>query len=233
MGFQLIFLEAIDLSFAYDDRQIFSRLNFRLEGGKVLGLAGANGSGKSTLVSVLAGILKPDSGDIRLGETSGREARARLKKYSALLPQNVDYWLLGETVAEDLTLGLNLNDPRLKQLTDELIVRWSLTDLLDRPVETLSLGQKKRVALAAALAREPVAVFLDEPMSGLDWPGTRTMLDDLARLKASGVMTVLVTHEPSVAAALVDDWLLLKPGGEWLFGHDAVDRFEEFGVRPL
>lgn len=230
----MTFLEAIDISFAYDsDRPILSQLNFRVDGGSILGLAGANGSGKSTLVAILAGLLKPASGELRLGETRGREAWSRLRERSALLPQNVDYWLLGETGAEDLTLGLDLNNPRVRRLTDDLADRWELSGLLDRPVETLSLGQKKRVALAAALAREPAAVFLDEPMSGLDWPGVKTMLADLTRLKAAGVITVLVTHEPSVTAGLVDDWLLLKPGGDYLFGPEAVNRFEEFGVRPF
>jgi ABC-type multidrug transport system ATPase subunit len=152
------------------------------------------------------------------------------------LPQNVDHWLLGETGAEDLTLGLDPADPATADLLAGLTARWNLTDLLPRPVESLSLGQKKRLALAAALARRPLAVFLDEPLAGLDWPGVRAMLADLARLKEAGVIIVLSTHEPGLTAPLVDEWLLLKPGGGHLFGPsgpDLTSRFEEFGVRPL
>ncbi len=208
-------------------------LNFEARPGRILGLAGANGSGKSTLVNILAGLLAPVSGDLRLGRAAGRAARKLLRRFSALLPQNVDHWLLGETGAEDLTLGLDPADPEASALVADLTARWNLADILPRPVESLSLGQKKRLALAAALARRPLAVFLDEPLAGLDWPGVRTMLADLTRLKEAGVITVLSTHEPALTAPLVDDWLLLKPGGGHLFGADITGRFEEFGVRPL
>lgn len=227
-------LAAKNLSFSYEpDRPVLAGLSFEAASGRVLGLAGANGSGKSTLINILAGLLEPTGGELSLGEKSGSAARDVLRIASALLPQNVDHWLLGETGAEDLTLGLDRNDPETRELLDGLIRRWDLADLLDRPVEILSLGQKKRLTLAAALARKPLAVFLDEPLAGLDWPGVKAMLEDLARLKAAGVITIIVTHEPALAAPLVDDWLLLKPGGEYLFGPDATARFEDFGVRPI
>lgn len=227
-------LSVVDVSFRYEpDRPVLVGLTFEARPGRILGLAGANGSGKSTLVNILAGLLAPDSGEVRLGESRGRQARNLLRRSSALLPQNVDHWLLGETGAEDLSLGLDPADPATADLLADLTVRWSLTDLLPRPVESLSLGQKKRLALAAALARRPLAVFLDEPLAGLDWPGVRAMLADLARLKEAGVIIVLSTHEPSLTAPLVDEWLLLKSGGGHLFGSDATSRFEEFGVRPL
>ena len=102
-----------------------------------------------------------------------------------------------------------------------------------RPAAALSLGQKKRRAVAAALAGRPEALFLDEPCAGLDWPGAKAMLADLARLKKSGIIVALVTHEPKLVENLVDDWLLLKQGGDFLFGPDLSDHFEEFGVRPF
>ncbi len=223
-----------EVSFSYEpDRPVLVGLTFETAPGMILGLAGANGSGKSTLINILAGLLAPVAGEVRLGEVRGAEARRRLRRSSALLPQNVDHWLLGETGAEDIRLGLDLGDPALADFLAELITRWDLAGFLDRPVESLSLGQKKRLALAAALARRPVAVFLDEPLAGLDWPGVKTILRDLTRLKESGVITVLCTHEPALVAPLVDRWLLLKPGGDYLFGSDLTDRFEEFGVRPM
>ena len=227
-------LAAKNLSFSYEPgRPVLDGLSFETASGQVLGLAGANGSGKSTLINILAGLLEPTGGELVLGERHGRAARDILRGSSALLPQNVDHWLLGETGSEDLSLGLKPDDPEVRELLDDLIRRWHLADFLDRPVEILSLGQKKRLTLAAALARQPLAVFLDEPLAGLDWPGVKTMLGDLTRLKEAGVITIIVTHEPALAAPLVDNWLLLKPGGEHLFGPDLAVRFEDFGVRPL
>jgi biotin transport system ATP-binding protein len=205
-------------------------VSFEAASGELLVLAGANGSGKSTLLALLAGLLAPDSGEILVDGEGGPAARDFLRTRSALLPQNIDHWLLGETGREDLTLGLDLGEEA--EMVAGLVRHWGLESFLDQPVETLSLGQKKRLALASALARRPAAVFLDEPLSGLDWPGVRAALDDLARLKAEGVVTVLVTHEPALLAGLADAWLLLKQDGH-LFGRDLTPHFESFGLRPL
>ena len=227
-------LSAHNLSFSYKKGPaILADLNFSTGSGHILGLAGANGSGKSTLINILAGIFSPTSGELILDDFTGPETLKRLKLYSALLPQNIDHWLLGETGQEDLTLGLDLSKPDTRRLLDEIIARWQLNNFLSLPVATLSLGQKKRLAMAAALARRPDALFLDEPFSGLDWPGTQVMLADLTRLKESGIVVVIVTHEPKLVENLVDDWLLLKRGGEYLFGSDLSGHFEEFGVRPF
>lgn len=230
----MTFLAVENLNFSYHpDRPVLRGLTFDLPAGSILGLAGANASGKSTLISILAGLIEPDSGQIRLGADSGRAARNILRRNSSLLPQNIDHWLLGETGFEDLTLGLDLTRPETRALFDDLLTRWKLHDFLDQPVETLSLGQKKKLSLVAALARRPLAVFLDEPLAGLDWPGIKIMLDDLARLKETGVVTIVVTHDPEPPAPLIDRWLLLKKGGDYLFGNDLYSRFEEYGVRPL
>lgn len=223
-----------NLSFSYrPDRPVLRGLTFDVPAGCILGLAGANGSGKSTLINILAGLLKPDSGRIQLGADSGRAAWEALRRQASLLPQNVDHWLLGETGFEDLTLGLDLARPETRALLDGLMTRWNLNDFMDQPVETLSLGQKKKLCLAAALARRPLVVFLDEPLAGLDWTGVRLMLDDLARLKETGVITIMVTHDPQPPAPLIDRWLLLKKGGDYLFGDNLYSRFEEYGVRPV
>ena len=227
-------LAARNLSFQYQSGEpIFSGLNFEALPGRILALGGANGSGKSTLISLLAGLMSPSGGQLRLGELEGKQAEKALRRQAALLPQNIDHWLLGETGREDLELGLDPAEEATAGRLAGLIGRWRLEDLLEMPVEAMSLGQKKRLALASALARDPVLLLLDEPMSGLDWPGVRTMLNDLAGLKAAGVITVLVTHEPALTRALVDDWLLLKKGGPALFGPDLREYFVEYGLRPF
>jgi biotin transport system ATP-binding protein len=226
-------LAARALTFGYDPEvPVLREVSFEAASGDILVLAGANGSGKSTLLAILAGLLVPDSGDLEVDGEGGPAARDFLRTRSALLPQNIDHWLLGETGREDLTLGLDLRPRETAEMVAGLIRRWDLEPFLDQPVETLSLGQKKRLALASALARRPAAVFLDEPLAGLDWPGVKAVLADLARLKASGVLTVLVTHEPALVAGLADRWLLLKKDGH-LFGRGLTPHFEAYGLRPL
>ena len=238
-------LTASKLSFAYEpQRPVLLGLSFAVSSGQILGLVGSNGSGKSTLVNILAGILPQTSGTLSLGDSSGdsfggksaiNRVKASLRRDTALLPQNVEHWLLGETGAEDLSLGLDLKDIATQELLADLCQRWSLTEILDRPVESLSLGWKKRLALVAALARRPLAIFMDEPLAGLDWPGVQVMLQDLNSLKQSGVIVVISTHEPELIAPLTDQWLLLKAGGEYLSGSglEVTSQFEAFGIRPL
>ena len=97
-------LAAHKLSYSYKKGPaLLADLNFSTQSGRILGLAGANGSGKSTLINILAGIFSPTSGELRLDNLSGPETLKRLRLSSALLPQNIDHWLLGETGDEDLT----------------------------------------------------------------------------------------------------------------------------------
>jgi biotin transport system ATP-binding protein len=224
-----------DLNFSYPQRRsVLTDLSFEVKGGEILGLVGTNGSGKSTLLDLMAGILVPDGGKIIL---SGQQGTSHLRQKTALLPQNVDHWLLGETPREDLELAvggdlLQPADPSVSIL--DIAEQWGLLDILDEPVETLSVGQKKRLALASSLAGNPEVVLLDEPFSGLDWPASLTLLEDLARLPKGGVAVILATHDPQLVVNLVSHWLLLKPGAHlWAKGEEATARFAEFGVRPL
>ena len=226
-------LSAKTLTFGYGPgAPVLDQVSFEVASGQALILAGANGSGKSTLLGLLAGLLTPTAGDILVDGAGGRAARDFLRNRTAFLPQNIDYWLLGETAREDLSLGLDLKEEETAARLEDLAQRWDLAPFLDQPVETLSQGQKKRLALAAALARRPAAVLLDEPLTGLDWPGLQAALADLARLKSEGVITVLVTHEPALAAGLADCWLLLKRGSPPLFGRDLTASFPDYGLRP-
>ncbi|MDR1081925.1 MAG: ATP-binding cassette domain-containing protein, partial [Deltaproteobacteria bacterium] len=115
----------------------------------------------------------------------------------------------------------------------ELAARWGLEGVLRVPAESLSAGEKRRLAIASALAGGPRALLLDEPFSGLDWPGTLALLRDLARLRDGGRTVVVATHEPYLLRDLAGAWLLLKGGGS-LFTRDEADlaRLPEFGVRP-
>jgi biotin transport system ATP-binding protein len=216
-------LEVEDLRFSYGkgERELFGGLSFSLPQGAFLGVLGANGSGKSTLMDILAGLTPPLSGRVVL---DGEEDA--LLKNAALLPQNPDHFILGATPEEELLLGLGKAQKEAKggkkdkfkgkdSLKEELLTlakKWSLSEILYLPSENLSRGQKKRLALASALAGRPKIFLLDEPFSGLDYPGILSLKKDLALLKSEGLAAVIVTHEPALAAELMDFWLLIRPG---------------------
>jgi energy-coupling factor transporter ATP-binding protein EcfA2 len=242
-------LSVDNLSFSHPGGQkLFQNLSFIVNDGAFLAVCGANGSGKSTLLDLLAGLLEPNEGTITLDGAAG--ANALLAK-AALMPEDADHYLLGATVREELTLGLKkgIRDKNLLigstasfgsdtfQLKDELeplASAWKLLEILDRPVEILSSGEKKRLALASALASRPGIFLFDEPFSGLDYPGTVNLLSDLRRLKDEGFKLVVVTHEPALVKELSDLWLLVRPQ-EYLLTDNTRDlvRLSEFGARPI
>ncbi|MDR1035325.1 MAG: energy-coupling factor ABC transporter ATP-binding protein [Deltaproteobacteria bacterium] len=233
-------------------RELFGGFSFELPDGCFALVCGANGAGKSTLLDILAGLESPGAGTVALDGAGSRDA---LAAGTALVPQDPDVYILGEDALEELGLGFGLGPGagsgagptgraggkagglRAGGGAGDRILRaaerWGLAEVLRVPAESLSPGEKKRLAIASALAGEPRAVLLDEPFSGLDWPGTLSLMEDLARLKATGRTCVVATHEPWLLRDLADAWLLLKKEGS-LFTRDAADlkRLPEFGVRP-
>jgi biotin transport system ATP-binding protein len=224
----LLTVEDLRFSYGKGERELFGGLSFSLPKGAFLGVLGANGSGKSALMDLLAGLESPKEGKVLL---DGSEDD--LLKNAALLPENPDHFILGATPREELLLGLRRAKELLKDsekraeknagketggdapLKAELLAlaeKWSLSELLDLPSENLSRGQKKRLALASALAGRPKIFLFDEPFSGLDYPGILSLKKDLALLKKEGLSSVIVTHEPGLTAELMDYWLLIRPG---------------------
>jgi ABC-type multidrug transport system ATPase subunit len=225
-------LKVKGLCFAYDDGPpLFDNLSFELKKGTLLTVSGANGSGKSTLLDLLFGQKEPLSGTI---EVMGKKASLQTKNLG-LLPQNIDYYLLGQSVSEEIELSTN-NPDKSAHEAKELASAWGLTEKLGSYVDTLSGGEKKRLALIGALAGSPLILFLDEPFSGLDWGGTLTLLEDLKTLKAKGQTVVLVTHDPSLLFKITDFWLLISTKLGHFFSDNLENiksRLSSYGVRPF
>jgi ABC-type sulfate/molybdate transport systems ATPase subunit/ABC-type sulfate transport system permease component len=172
-----------------------------------LALLGPSGAGKTLTLRLLAGITQPDQAEIHCGDRPLGELPAEerglgyLPQDSALLPRR--------TVWQQVTFAVDA-DPSLAAWWLE---RLGLSGLEDRLPEELSGGQRRRVALARALARGPSLMLLDEPFSGLDAPVRARLYRDLRRLQAeTGLATVLVTHDPEEAALLADEMIVLDHG---------------------
>jgi ABC-type sulfate/molybdate transport systems ATPase subunit/ABC-type sulfate transport system permease component len=172
-----------------------------------LAILGPSGSGKSLTVRVVAGLANLEAGHVRLGDQdlTCRQPPARAIGY---LPQ--DPCLLPHlTVWRQVTLGVG-TDPAVAAHWINVL---GLRELVDRLPHQLSGGQRRRVALARALAREPRLLLLDEPFTGLDTPVRDELRRELRRLqRTTGLTTVLVTHDPDEAALLADEVLLISDG---------------------
>lgn len=174
--------------------------------GEQVVLLGPNGCGKSTLLKLLDGILAPSSGAMRaLGQpvatVAGGEAALRYHRQVGLVFQDPDLQLFSATVMDDVAFGplqLGLAPEEVGRRCVEALRQMDIEDLADRAPFELSLGEKKRAAIASVLSLRPDVLLLDEPTASLD-PRTKWVLVDLIRALGAGGRTVLTaTHELDV-----------------------------------
>ncbi len=186
-------------------------ISFRANPGSLVCILGGNGSGKSTLLHVLAGLLKPEGQVSVLGYRLPEEVD-RLRPDLAYLPQEPDAYILGSTVLEDLCLGLAPGVEEARSRALELAGRFGIASLLDRPVQQLSHGEKRKLCLASALTARPRLLLMDEPESGLDYSGILELRRIIKDNKAAGLSQVLVLHDLDVLGDLPDLFLVLESG---------------------
>jgi putative ABC transport system ATP-binding protein len=187
--------------------------------GEVVAVMGPSGSGKSTLLHVLAGILRPDQGEIHLGQQridnlpDAARSRLRLKSFGFVLQFGdlVPELSLRENVELPLRL-LKVSRAEARQRAAGLLTELEIDDLADRRPGQVSGGQAQRAAVARSLVHRPSVIFADEPTGALDSTSGETVLDsftELARRHTASVL--LVTHEARVAA-YADRTMYLRDG---------------------
>jgi cobalt/nickel transport system ATP-binding protein len=190
-------------------------VSFRVERGEVVALLGANGSGKSTLLSNLVGVVR-GLGTIQVcGVDLLPMTLPEVRRKTGVLFQNPDDQLFSPTVLDDvafgpLNLGLSPKDAEAAARRALELVR--LQGYESRAPHRLSYGEKKRVAIATAIAHDPELLLLDEPTSGLDPRSGSELIDVLADLRAKGKTIVATTHDLHFARELADRILVLSKG---------------------
>lgn len=199
-------LSALSLSFSYRNRAVLSDINLELRSGEWLALLGPNGVGKSTLLRLMAGLLKPSTGQVRLGgERLERWSSWMRGQKIAFLPQNGGY-PEDLTVEEVVALGRTPHLGLLGQAgkADWEALEWAMqqtqvTEFRHRLLPTLSGGERQRVMLARALAARPQYLLLDEPTNHLDLHHQAEFICLLTGLRAQGIGTLTVLHDPNLA----------------------------------
>ena len=210
-----LLIDLENVSFSYPGQgQVLDGLNFQLRKGERLGLIGPNGSGKSTFMHLLMGLIKPDSGTIRLfgqpmeGERDFKQARKRL----GFVFQNADDQLFSPTVIEDVAFGLLNNGKSPEEavaLSKKMLQTLNLEGFEDRITYKLSGGEKKLVSLATVLVMTPEVLLLDEPTTGLDEQTVTRMVDLLNGLD---IGYVVVSHEFDFLEKTTRDIFAMKNG---------------------
>ncbi|MBB1023169.1 energy-coupling factor ABC transporter ATP-binding protein, partial [Dietzia sp. DQ12-76] len=186
--------------------------------GARLALLGGNGSGKTTLMRLLVGLNRLDAGELELDGERVRDRRAdrtRLRQSVQMVLQEPDDQIFATTVRADVSFGpvnLGLDRAEVADRVDEALAALAITDLADRVPHHLSFGQRKRVALAGALAMRPRVLLLDEPTAGLDPLSCEDLLAALESLRAAGAAILMATHDVDLAWAWADDAVVLSGG---------------------
>ncbi|MFT4226673.1 ABC transporter ATP-binding protein [Micropruina sp.] len=191
-------------------------LDLTVEPGASIGYLGANGSGKSTTIKMLCGILTPTAGTIRTCGLDPVPNRRRLARRIGVVfgQRSVLWWDLPladsfQILAAMHRLPSSVWRPRLSELVDEL----ALADFLDQPVRELSLGQRMRGEVAAALLHSPELLVLDEPTIGLDVLSKGALRDFLQRERAErGTTLFLTTHDLGDVQRLCDRMVIIDHG---------------------
>ena len=195
-GPPIVSCENLTYSYPGSSREALADVTFELRAGEYVGVVGPNGGGKSTLVRLLNGLLKKDSGSIRVGGLDPAAEPFEVRKRVGMLFQNPENGLVAPFVEDDVAFGLeNLGIEReeMRERVREAIRAVGLEGYERREPHTLSGGEQQRVALAGLIALEPEVLLLDEPTSMLDAAGRREILGRLEGLR--GTRTVLhVTH---------------------------------------
>lgn len=192
----------------FEGTPILRDVSLRIEAGAPTVFIGPNGSGKTTLLRAAMGLVRPSSGLI----TRGGLAEAPPTRRALVFQRPV---MLRRSVAENLRFALaTAGVPRRAraQRVTELLSLVGLVGLGDRPAPRLSGGERQRLALARALARDPVVLFLDEPTASLDPAATQAIEELIRAVSARGVKVVMTTHDLGEAERLAGEVVLLHRG---------------------
>ncbi|MCR4648278.1 MAG: ATP-binding cassette domain-containing protein [Lachnospiraceae bacterium] len=188
-------IELKNLSFTYENKEVFKNLSLKVKKGEKVGIIGESGCGKSTLLRLMAGLYEPSSGEMIIdGENIPEKI---IRKVSVIMQSPM---LLPMSIRENITMGHEVSEDKLKKiLEDANIKKW--IDSLPEGIETylgdradeLSGGQAQRIAIARAMCKDTEILLLDEPTSALDGENAASVLEALDRFSI-GKTVIHVTH---------------------------------------
>jgi heme ABC exporter ATP-binding subunit CcmA len=201
-----------DVTRNFGRRRALNRVSLTCRAGELVALIGPNGAGKSTLLAIAATLLKPSSGEVLFGTQPAASAGAAVRARIGLLAH--DLFIYPELSArENLTFFAALHGVSDGgALVDEALARASLAERRDDPVSSFSRGMRQRLAIERALLHAPRLVLLDEPFTGLDDDAVRKTGEHLRRVRDSGAIVLVTTHDLEAIEPLADRALVLAAG---------------------
>ena len=211
-------IELKHVSFSYDDKhKILDDISMKLgqDNQSVIGIIGHNGAGKSTLFLNLVGELRPTAGEILVDGKKvdySKKGLRNLRRKVGIVFQNSDQQIFYSIVKDDVAFALRnlkVSNDEIKQRVERVLRELDISNLKDQPIQYLSGGQKKRVALAGIMVIGSEWILLDEPTSGLDPDGRLRMKKLIKKLIANGQKIILSSHDMDFMYEMCDYFYLL------------------------
>lgn len=205
-------IQVKDLRKSFKNTEVLKGVDFEVEKGSIFALLGSNGAGKTTIIRILTTLLKPDGGTAAVNGFSVTSKPDHVRQSISLTGQfaAVDEILTGRENLIMIAKLRHLKNPR--QVADDLLNRFSLTDAADRRVSAYSGGMRRRLDIAMSLIGEPQLIFLDEPTTGLDPEGRNEVWKTVKELFNNGTTVFLTTQYLDEAEQLADRIAILHEG---------------------
>ncbi|MFZ1122286.1 MAG: ABC transporter ATP-binding protein [Candidatus Binataceae bacterium] len=224
-------IEAACLRKAYGARLAIDNLTFSVNAGEVVGLLGPNGAGKTTTLSILATLIAPDAGEVRIAGIDSRVAPDSLRRKLGFVPQSIAlYPPLSAFQNLQVFARVHGLTRRLAEARSiEILEAVGLRDRADDPVWTLSGGMKRRLNLACGMVHRPEVLLLDEPTVGVDPQSRERILTTIRALTDSGIAVLYSTHYMEEVERVCDRAFLIDRGK--LMAQGTVAQLIELGGR--
>lgn len=199
-------------------------------------VAGENGSGKTVLMKHINCLLKPTEGEVLLNGIRADKNETDTRKKVGLVFQNPEHQIVGQTIREDVAFGpenLGLPHNEIDKRVDRALEAVGFQHDPDRQPHTLSGGEKRKLAIAGILAMEPEILILDEPFSGLDFPGCKMVLNQILHLHQAGHTIIVITHDIGKIFAKATKLFVLHRGSLVFQGipSEGVSELSRYGIR--
>jgi len=214
-------IQVNDLHKLYDSTLAVAGVSFSLQPGDICGLVGPNGAGKTTTMRSLAGLIAPTSGELLVDGLCVTRDAIEVRRRLAYVPDDpplFDDLTVGQHL--DLIAGLyDVRDHRSK--SDQLLERFDLMPKANALAGSLSRGMRQKLAICCSYLYDPKALLLDEPLTGLDPPGIRGLLDSVRERAASGATVILSSHLLAMIENVCTHVLVMQSGRVEFFGTSA------------
>jgi len=207
-------IETEDLTMDYGTLRALDHLSLSIKPGELFAFLGPNGAGKTTAIKLLTGLMRPNSGKVRLCGIDIHEEPLRAKSLLGYVPDVAVFYekLTAPEFMHFIAELFQMQPIHAAERTEALFTRFALHEYCGQRIENLSHGTRQRLAIASALLHEPKVIVIDEPMVGLDPIHARTVKDELKEQSRAGVTVLMSTHLLNIAEEVADRVGILHRG---------------------